>query len=237
MISVVLIEPENAGNVGAIARVMANFGMTDLWVVRPKCDLLGKEAQDRAKHAKTTLKRVHLASDFREVREAFDYLISTSSEVGTDYHLLRTPITPQQLGSRLAELDHKKLKIGLVFGREGLGMVNDEIKQCDFLVTIPTHRDYKSMNLSHAVAVICYEVFRATAEDHIIKHFRPITQTEIKQIDILFDEVFSRIPWPRKTMADTQRRLWKHIIGRSMLSKRESYAVMGLLRAMANLPR
>jgi tRNA/rRNA methyltransferase len=55
MISIVLVEPENSGNVGAIARVMKNFGFTDLFIVNPKCDIKNDEAIHRAKYAKELL--------------------------------------------------------------------------------------------------------------------------------------------------------------------------------------
>ena len=116
MLSVILIEPSVAGNVGAVARVMSNFGFSDLVLVRPKCDHLSEEAQGRSKHARFILKKAKVVSALG----GLDYLVGTTSVLGIDFNIPRTPVTPKQL----VELVRGKLSsdIGLVFGPEGPGL-------------------------------------------------------------------------------------------------------------------
>src|SRR3989338_2323471 len=95
MISIVLVNPITPGNIGAVARVMKNFDFKELILVKPKCDHLSKDAMDRASHAKDILKKAK-KMQFSEVIENFDYIIGTTSKIGTDYNIPRCPITPEE---------------------------------------------------------------------------------------------------------------------------------------------
>lgn len=222
MISVVLVEPETAGNVGAVARLMHNFGVSRLVLVRPRCDHLSKEALDRAKHARHLLEGavVHSSDGFPD----FDYKIATTSQLGKDYHILRSPIKSSQLGELLKD---KEGSIGLIFGPEGPGLSNEQIKECDFVVTIPSSHENPVLNLSHAVGILLYEVFRHE-EEYVGSHIRPIRQEQKERLEVMLEEVLQELDM-EDFQRETQRRLWKHIIGRSFLSSREAVALMGFL--------
>ena len=75
-------------------------------------------------------------------------LVATTAKIGTDYNIPRSPITPAQLSSIY------KGSVGLIFGRESIGLTNEEIQQADFVVTIPASKKYPVMNLSHSVSII-----------------------------------------------------------------------------------
>ena len=222
MISVILIEPAIEGNIGAIARSMANFGFKDLVLVRPKCDHMGQEAQGRAKKARPILKKAKVVKDLK----GFDYLIGTTSQIGTDFNIPRSPITPNEFAQ---VIKGKTGKIGIVFGREGNGLSNKEIEKCDFVVTIPTHKKYHSMNLSHSVSIILYELYQVVGKDKVHANITPVTEVEKKQVMKMVDEILKQYEF-RHTRIETQRKLWKKIIGKLFMSKRESYALMGFLR-------
>lgn len=234
MISVVLVEPEVAGNVGAIARVMSNFDFANLVLVRPKCNHLSKEALDRAKHSKAILEKAVVFTD--SGLPDFGYLVATTSQLGTDYHILRSPVTPKDLACRINEIS-SKASIAIVFGPEGQGLSNKDILECDFLVTIPVSKQSPVMNLSHAVAVILYEIFAVVSQEHVISHIRPISLAEKRQLEIMVNNAINHLPLVAESKRETQRRLWKHIIGRSMLSKREAMALMGFLSRILKLPK
>ena len=94
MISVVLIEPENQGNIGAVARAMKNFGFSDLILINPKCRI-GKEAKNRAKHSQEILNKIKIKN--KDYLKNFDYLIGTTARLGTDYNIPRSPLYPDEL--------------------------------------------------------------------------------------------------------------------------------------------
>ncbi|HSU72227.1 MAG TPA: RNA methyltransferase [Candidatus Binatia bacterium] len=226
MVSIILVEPSVPGNIGAVARVMSNFGFKDLVLVRPKCDHLSEEAQGRSKHARPILKKAKVV----DALKGFDYLIGTTSALGTDFNIPRSPVTPKELVELLKDKNTKK--VGLVFGPEGPGLSNKDLEACDFIVTIPTHEDYASMNLSHSVAIILYEWYDAFGAHKVNADIRPITDVEKKQILKMVDEILVQYPFRTPTKRETQKKLWKKIAGKLFLSKRESYALMGFLRKM-----
>lgn len=227
MISVLLVEPGKPGNIGAVARVMANFGFKDLILANPKCDHLSKEAVDRASHAKSILSKAKVA-DFSALNR-FDYLIGTTSRLGTDYNIPRSPVSPRQVAERLSSMS-RKTKIAILFGRESSGLKNEEIRKCDFIVAIPTSRDYPAMNISHSVAVILYEIYSATGKERIDGNFNPITSAEKGQIIRMINSILDLMQFSTKQKKETQVKLWKRLVGKSFMTRREAYALMGFLR-------
>lgn len=227
MIDIILLEPVIPGNVGAVARVMKNFGFTRLVLVNPHCDHISAEARNRAKHSQDVLENAEVMEFF--VVDAYDYLIATTARVGTDYNIPRSPLSPSELASKLSEIDRSK-KIGLVVGREGKGMFNAEIERCDFVVTVPSSTEYPTLNISHAVAVMLYELHSTFSKATSTSHITPVGKQEKDQIMRMFENIFSSMRWETAEKRDTQQKLWKRIIGKSMLTKREAYGVMGFLR-------
>ena len=224
MISVVLVEPENAGNVGAIARVMKNFDFSDLILVNPKCSIKSSECIARAKHAGEILKKTKIVKKIPN----FDYTVATTSQLGTDYNIPRSPISPEVLAEKISKI--KGRKIGLLFGREGEGLSNKEILASDFVVTIPTSKKYPTMNISHSIAIVLYELHKKIGSGKIGEHITPVGEAEKKQMMKMFNAAINRMDFLTKDNKETQRRVWKRIIGKSFMTKRESYAVMGFLR-------
>jgi len=225
MISIILVEPENPGNIGAVARVMANFDQLDLVLLNPKADHLDGSAIARSMHAKDTLKKAKIIKNL----EGFDTLIATTAKLGNDYNLPRTPLFPSQLADKLNGLDSR---IGIVFGRESCGLTNEEVQQCDFLMTIPTSVSYWALNLSHAVGIVCYELFKSHGETRISKRYKPISGIEkdviLKKVDDILDQFNFKTP----EMKTTQQKFWKRLIGKSFLTKREAYVMMGFLKKL-----
>src|SRR3989338_2234783 len=114
MTSIILVEPETEGNIGAVARVMKNFDFEELILINPKANHLGREALDRATHAKDILKKAKV-KDFSYLKK-FDYLIGTTAMLGSDYNIPRSPLTQEQLAEKVSKV---KGKIGILIGREG----------------------------------------------------------------------------------------------------------------------
>ncbi|MBI4147938.1 RNA methyltransferase [Candidatus Woesearchaeota archaeon] len=229
MISVVLHEPEVAGNVGAVARLMANFGLSRLVIVNPQCDVKSLEAEGRAKHARPILKSAVVTDE--KCLHSFDTLVGTTGRVGTDFNIPRSPLTPKQAVELLVPLVKKNHSVGLLFGSEGKGLSNQMIERCDFVVTIPADQKFQTLNLSHAVGIVLYELFVATAEQHTTSHFRLAQKQEkdalVKVISGVVDDMkWSRTPWRK----ETQRKIWKRLIGKWFLTKREVFGLFGFFR-------
>ncbi|MFH1331922.1 MAG: RNA methyltransferase [archaeon] len=222
MISVALMEPKTPGNIGAVARCMKNFDLSNLILVSPKCDHLSKEALDRASHAKDVLKKAKIMS-FDQLMKNFDYVVGTSAIVGTDSNIPRSPLPPDKL-----KLPNKKVVI--LFGREDHGLSNEEILKCDFVVTIPTSKKYASMNVSHSAAIIFYELFKNSKNEKNSSH---IVSASKKDKDVLLDLIYGsldKLSFSTDKKMDTQKRVWKRLVGKAFLTRREIFALCGYFR-------
>lgn len=227
MISVILIEPEHPGNVGAIARVMKNFDVYSLVLINPKCDHLDIECETRAKHADDIIRSAKVKGfDFLD---RFDYLIATTSKLGTDYNIPRSALTPDILAELVKDKD---VDVGIVFGRESSGLTNKEILRCDYTVSIPSSKDYPALNLSHSAGIVLYELYKVLGKKKITEHFMVASRQEKEQMFKLLEDVLERLDFATEDKKNTQRLVWKRIIGKAMLTKREAYAIMGFLKKL-----
>jgi tRNA/rRNA methyltransferase len=227
MVSIILMEPEHPGNIGATARVMANFGFKDLILIEPKVDYLCNEAIARSKHGKYILEEAKIIQK-KEI-EQFETLIATSAKTCSDYNLPRSPILPEELAERLKKID---AEVGIMFGREGTGLTNEEIKMCDFILSIPSYENYPALNLSQAVAIICYELYKAKGTKEIKKKFKPIAKEEKDIILKKFNNIFDSLEFKGEQKKETQKLFWKRLIGKSFLTKREAYIILGFLKKL-----
>ena len=152
-VCIVLVEPEHDGNIGAVARSMLNFGFSDLRVVGREGDW-SDEARKRAKNAQVVLDGCILAESLDEAVSDCSIVIGTSGKrEDGEKTSMRHFILPDELPQRLSGVEGR---VAIVFGPEGKGLLNEQLVDCDLLVTIPSWEGYPILNLSHAVAVICY---------------------------------------------------------------------------------
>src|SRR5262245_31040312 len=149
-IRIVLVEPREAGNVGAAARVMKNFGFGELWIVgeHPKLDPL---AGWWASGADDVVANAHFAPTLHHALRDAHITVATTSARGRT-----TPIDLTPAG--VAELYSESQTLAVVFGREDSGLTREEVMQCQRTAVIPTHPDFPTMNLAQSVGVFCYEL-------------------------------------------------------------------------------
>jgi len=226
-IAIALMQPEYPDNLGYIARAMKNFDFHQLILINPKVKKDSYNAVMKAKFARDILDKAIILKDFKDLRKRFDYIIGTTAVLGTDYNIPRLPLTPEVLADKLKGI---KGKVCILFGRDGPGLTNADIRQCDFIVTIPTSRKYKTLNIAHSAAIILYEVSKKSDKENIISHIKPITQKEKEVIMILINKALDKMDFQTDGKKQTQRELWKRIIGKAMLTKREAFALIGFLR-------
>lgn len=234
MLSIILVETEHAQNLGAVCRVMANFGLKDLFLINPKCKKDDIDALIRAKHEAAGILEKAQVADFM-ILETFDYLIATTARIGTHYNIPRSPLTPEEIAQYLEEnelVKDQKVRVGLIFGREGHGLFNEEIEKCDLVATIPTHHSYETMNLSHSVAIFLYEIYKKLGTQKIQEKFKKAGREEKEVLLKLLDQVLVKTPFESESKRETQRKVWKRMIGKSILTKREAFALMGFLRKL-----
>lgn len=220
---VILVGSSHPGNVGASARAAANFGCTDLRFVTPQCDVHGKEAMDRAKHARPLLAEAKVFPDLRAALAGVSLAVGTTARSQpSENHFLRKPSDIRDFLAGVGAMDGR---LAWVFGREDSGLSGAEVDLLDALVTIPT-AEYWSLNLSHAVAICCYEHHRlATAS---ITPERTLEPDALQALNNAWDALVDETE-PRAWRQRTARGVWRKVVGRSYPDTFEVHNVMGIL--------
>ncbi|MCP1661901.1 MAG: RNA methyltransferase [Methanocalculus sp. MSAO_Arc1] len=219
-VDIVLVEPLYEGNVGFTARVMKNFGFSNLVLVNP-CDL-GDEAIARSSHARDLLARAERLS-LDEVFARSAVTIATTGTLGKSVtNPMRMPYySPAELREIIAPVDGR---VSILFGRENWGLNNEEIRESDIICTIPTSEEYPIVNISHAVGIVCYELANLPRGEYLL--------ASRLEMDCLFGHISSfldRISHPPEKRATTLL-LIRRILGRTQLTAREASTLHGLMR-------
>ncbi|MBU4534586.1 MAG: TrmJ/YjtD family RNA methyltransferase [Euryarchaeota archaeon] len=223
-IYVVFVEAETPGNIGFLARAMKNFALRNLILINP-CKL-AHEAYFQASHARdivdNSLKFDSLGKFLEEI--PIDFIVGTTGMPGGSYRMSRIPLKPEKMVQSI----NSKGKIAFLFGREGDGLSNDEIELCDITVSIPAHPSYPVMNISHAAAIIFYELFKNQYEFDL-EGLEEASLVEKNYLLGEMDKIVEQLDLPpHKTK--TSKRAFKNIIGRSFITGREAHTLTGLLR-------
>jgi tRNA/rRNA methyltransferase len=218
---VVLVEPLYSGNVGSVARVMKNFGFGELVLLNP-CEL-DMPARLMSVHAYDIIENARIEFSLKDALSGSNIVVGMTGLHGkTDNRHLRMPAySPKQLKDKLSG---KGGVVSLVFGREDDGLRTEELELCDIIVNIPTSSEYPSMNLSHAVAVVLYELSdikggRRYLADH----------SDVELLYEHLEEVLNDIEYKEHKENKTKLML-QRILGRAELTGREVQTLRGVLR-------
>ncbi len=151
----VLVKPAFSGNIGAVCRGMLNFGFDKLRVIGHEGNW-DEETRKRAKHAQSVLDNAEIHENWESCMNDISLVIGTSGkrELGSKIQF-RHFLTPNELIENFQGLSGK---VAIVFGPEGMGLLQDELRQCDLLLTIPSWEGYPILNLSHAVTIVAYSM-------------------------------------------------------------------------------
>lgn len=218
------MEPEGPANIGMIARTMKNFGFSRLVLVNPN---ITGESYSYAVHARDVLENALVLEKFEDALGLFDLAVGTTGKPGKSYIPNRAPLMPWELRETL---EGYQGRVGLFFGRESIGLKNEELAKMDFTVTIPTSDSYPVMNLAQAVAVILYELAKKRPEP-TVESPKPATREEKEQLVKTWAGLLEVLGYPK----DAERRevftkIFRRFVGRAVLYGREVHTLMGPLR-------
>jgi tRNA/rRNA methyltransferase len=235
-IRIVLVEPAGALNVGSIARVMKNMGLTQLVIVNPKCEVLGEEATRMAVHAIDLLETTRIVPDLPTALQGCTRVIATTARSRAIPTQLETP---RQVLPWLIDANHQT---ALLFGREDSGLTNAELNYAQRYMRIPVGSEYSSLNLAQAVGVCVYELQMSiqntdnTAIADILTASPIPPQTDIapvelvegyyQQLETLLSDIGYLLPHTTANRMEKIRRLYN----RSQLSPNEVAMLRGMLR-------
>lgn len=153
-VKIVLVETSHTGNMGSAARAMKTMGLTRLCLVNP---VIKPDSQSisLAAGASDIIKQAQIFSSLEEAVADCSLVIGTSARPRS----LQWPnLTPKECGDKIIAETAHHAQVALVFGRERVGLTNDELQKCHFHVGIPANPDYSSLNLAMSVQVLTYEI-------------------------------------------------------------------------------
>ena len=224
MIYVVFVEPESPGNIGFLARTMKNFGLLNLVLINP-CELKN-ESYYQAMHARDVVSNAETYNSLEEflLIKEIDTSVGTTGSAGGSYNVARIAVSPEQLADSI----NYNGNLALVFGREGNVLSNQEISLCDIIVSIPTHDYYPILNITHAAAIIFYEMFKRE-KSYPVGSLEAATAEEKKSLINRMEEIILKLGYPPHKSKNASL-VFKKIIGRTFISGREAHTLKGTLR-------
>ena len=237
--SVVLVQPEHAGNIGSIARLMENFNFKKLVIFNPIEEIekiFSYETQGFAMHGKDILldaevitiqdQEYHLPT-LKNYLKKYDLIIGTTAKGESYLNIRRLAIFPEDL---IFPKSKTPLKIAILFGKESRGLTNEEINVVDILLRIPTGSNYPTLNISHACGIVLYEIFKKINLLTIGRGQHPILYankedrlTLYKFIDHLIEKLKIRSHKKENVFF-----AFKNVFERAFMSKKELRLITGL---------
>ena len=225
-ISIILVRPRFPENIGSVARAMKNMGLSRLMLVNGSSPL-HPNAYKLASGAEDILERAEEIPTLREAVAETGCVVGTTSRAGKERD---SALTPETLARMLIPLSQKST-IALIFGSEREGLTNEELSLCHLYVKIPSSESFPSLNLAQAVMVMCYELFKSSA--NIPKG--TVTLAPAEQVERMFG-------WMEKTLLhigfldpnNPKRimRVLRRLLGRSQMNEREVQILQGVWSQM-----
>lgn len=153
-IQIVLIETSHSGNIGSAARAMKTMGLSNLRLVNP-LQKIDEQAIALSAGAKDVLENAQVFDSFESAVADCELVIGTSARLR---HLQSTLINARENGELTIKRAEQGNKVAVVFGRERVGLTNDELLKCHYHLNVPTNPEYGSLNLAMAVQLACYDI-------------------------------------------------------------------------------
>jgi len=224
ILTVVLVAPRYADNVGAVARAMANFGGKALRLVAPNAMTRDGLARRAARAGEELLDAAQTFDTLAEALDGIDLTIATSHRAGRH----RRPLTPWALSGDLLDRVQPR-SVALVFGPEDHGLKRDEIDLCRHLVRIPTRTP---MNLAQSAVVLLYEL--CARERGAADHRPAAADGAVPRIVAAASDALTRAGYPRhrKPMEGEMAKL-ADILSRARPDPFETNFLMGIFRHLA----
>ena len=222
---VVLVEPQHPGNIGAVARAMANFGLKDLAMVKG-CGL-ADESYARSKSGRPILENSKRFETIEEAIAECDIAIGTSGiRPEGDKRWFRAP----QDVKKINEIITKRENPALLFGRENHGLYREELALCEATITIPTNSKYPILNLSHAVAIVLYEIKRSEKVKRLKKQ-KSVSQEEFERLVDRIMELLENSSYPERRL-DRSKTTLRRLVSRGNPNIGEYENLMGIFKAI-----
>ena len=219
-IGFLLVKPQLPENIGFTARGLKNFGFKNLDLVNPKETWPNKKAIATSVGAKDILKKTKVYSNIKDAINKYDIVYASSAR---KRDINKKHLSFNQFIQSIKR--NKKKKIVIMFGPEASGLSNEDIAYSNCIFKIPVNKKFQSINLSHSVILICYEIFKIFKVSYFNKEKKLTDIIKKKKLNTFIDFIESRLekkgffspPEKKKSMLINLR----NIFVRTQLSNKE----------------
>lgn len=215
-IVIVLTNPDESRNVGAVCRAMANSGLSTLRIVGEKSKFDEERVRILAIHAAEIWEKAEFFDSITEATKDCSIAAGTTRRRGKKRGKLLLPEEFAQTANGLSENG----RVAVVFGNERTGLTEEEIDECTMGVTIPSDEGFASLNLSHAVQIISYQLFRTQS-----KQSNGVQVVSLERLDKTVETIannLQKIGFFKITGRDDMTKFWRDILSRASLSEGEA---------------
>jgi rRNA methylase len=222
-ICVLLVRPEESRNIGAACRAMANNGIRDMRIVGNRADFDDEKIHILAIHAGLIWEQARFYGSITEATA--DCTLSAGTTRRRGKNRKGKLLLPEEFAAKTSDITGSPGEtaggiVAAVFGNERTGLTDDEMAECTLGVTIPSCEDFASLNLSHAVQIICYHLFREKTKG--ITGYTPLPLSRIDQTVATIADNLQKIGFFSVTGRPEMEQFWRGILSRSALSEGEA---------------
>lgn len=218
-------------NIGAAARAMQNFGLSDLRLVNPRDGWPNRDAIDVARNARIIVENVKIFTSVKDATADIHTLYATTAR---PRDMIKTVVTPRKCATNIRQEISENKNSAIMFGPERTGMSNDDIILANAIVTVPVSDENTSLNLAQAVSVLCYEWFNCgeTRPDEIFVTGESPLATK-QEVTLLLESLESELDkkgfFPTPAMHKRMLRNLSNIFTRNNLTSQEVKTMRGVI--------
>lgn len=217
---IILCRPEESRNVGAVCRAMANNGLKNLRIVGKKQNFDEERVRILAIHAAPIWENAEFFDSITDAAKDCVLCAGTTRRRGKKRGKL---LLPEELSETVSPITQNG-KIAVVFGNERTGLEEDELDECTMGVTIPSSAEFGSLNLSHAVQIISYHLFRKNLSEgkKISPGSVPVSLERLgKTVNEIADSL-QKIGFFKVTGRPDMEKFWTDLLSRAAISESEA---------------
>lgn len=245
-IVIILDHPDEPRNIGAACRAMANNDIKILRIVGKKDDY-EQAALEHIKvlaiHAGYIFDNVQFFDSINDATKDCCFSAGTTRRFGKKRGKLLLPEEFAKMASEttdsIKDEEHNGGKVAVIFGNERTGLTDEQLEQCTLGVTIPSSEDFGSLNLSHAVQILCYHLFRQNISEKN-PNYRGYTPLSLERIDesvkIITDNL-KEIGFFKMPGREDMENFWRSILSRASLSEGEAQYLEKIFTKAAGLSK
>jgi tRNA/rRNA methyltransferase len=231
-LKVILVEPNGPLNVGSIARLCSNFEVEELRIVSPKCDIFSLEAKKMALKGQKFLNNCKIFDNLEKAIFDCDLVLASCGRIDVS----KDSFFESSEDIFNWTISFKKINnLAIIFGREDRGLTNSELLLANRTFNIPTSQNNPSLNLSHAVSIVLYELNRSSKRkiNKELEEFNLASSKQIHDSFVEIEEMLLEVGYLLKHTSKAKIAKFKNFILRANTSMHEINVLRGIVHQIS----